>query len=130
MLRLFPFKQVSASWTHFHSEESDQAACIDMRIQLTHDVASWPCSSDFCLPFRIHPLLRSVALLPPTPVFLPGESQGWGAWWAAIYGVAQSLTRLKRLSNSSSRSRLASLTSTFFPVSNSSSNQGFLSCRG
>ena len=36
----------------------------------------------------------------PTPVFLPGESQGWGAWWAAIYGVAQSRTRLKRLSSS------------------------------
>ena len=69
----------------------------------------------------------------PTPVFLPGESQGrgslvgcclkvshrgghdWsdlaaaaenpmdrGAWWAAIYGVAQSQTQLKRLSSSSS----------------------------
>ena len=85
----------------------------------------------------------------PTPVFLPGESQGWGslvgyspfgryesdaterlhfhfslshngegngnplqrsclenprdrgAWWAAVYGVAQSGTRLKRLSSSS-----------------------------
>ena len=34
----------------------------------------------------------------PTPVFLPGESQGWGAWWVAIYGVAQSQTWLKRLS--------------------------------
>ena len=31
----------------------------------------------------------------PTPVFLPGESQGQGAWWAAAYGVAQSRTRLK-----------------------------------
>ena len=38
----------------------------------------------------------------PTPVFLPGESQGWGSWWAAINGVAQSQTRLKRLSSSSS----------------------------
>ena len=38
----------------------------------------------------------------PTPVFLPGESQGRGAWWAAVYGVAQSQTRLKRLSSSSS----------------------------
>ena len=37
---------------------------------------------------------------PPTPVFLPGESQG--GWWAAVYGVAQSRTRLKRLSSSSS----------------------------
>ena len=36
----------------------------------------------------------------PTPVFLPGESQGRGAWWAAVYGIAQSRTRLKRLSSS------------------------------
>ena len=28
-----------------------------------------------------------------------------GAWWAAIYGVSQSWTRLKRLSRSSSSSR-------------------------
>ena len=34
----------------------------------------------------------------PTPVLLPGESQGWGAWWAVVYGVAQSRTRLKWLS--------------------------------
>ena len=26
----------------------------------------------------------------PTLVFLPGESPGRGAWWAAVYGVAQS----------------------------------------
>ena len=38
-----------------------------------------------------------------TPVFLPGESQGRRAWWAAVYGVAQSRTRLTRLSSSSSR---------------------------
>ena len=34
----------------------------------------------------------------PTPVFLPGESQGWGSLVAAVYGVAQSRTRLKWLS--------------------------------
>ena len=28
----------------------------------------------------------------------------WGAWWAAVYGVAQNLTRLKQLSSSSSSS--------------------------
>ena len=39
----------------------------------------------------------------PTPVFLPGESRGRGAWWAALYGVAQSRTQLKRLSSSSSK---------------------------
>jgi len=37
----------------------------------------------------------------PTPVFLPGESQGRGAWWASVYGVTQSRTRLRWLSSSS-----------------------------
>ena len=32
-----------------------------------------------------------------------------GAWWAAVYGVAQSWTRLKRLSSSSSRLRIFSV---------------------
>ena len=36
------------------------------------------------------------------PVFLPGESQGWGSLVAAVYGVAQSRTQLKWLSSSSS----------------------------
>ena len=40
----------------------------------------------------------------PTPVFLPGESQGRRTWWAAIYGVTQSRIRLKRLSSSRSSS--------------------------
>ena len=39
----------------------------------------------------------------PTPVFLPGESQGQRSHWAAIYGVAQSRTRLKWLSGSRDR---------------------------
>ena len=38
----------------------------------------------------------------PTPVFLPGESQGRGAWWATDYGVTHSRTRLRRLGSSSS----------------------------
>ena len=38
----------------------------------------------------------------PTPVLLPGKSQGRGSLWAALDGVAQSRTRLKRLSSSSS----------------------------
>ena len=31
----------------------------------------------------------------PTPVFLPGESQGQGSWWATVHGVSKSQTRLK-----------------------------------
>ena len=34
----------------------------------------------------------------PTPVLLPGESQGRGSLVAAVYGVTQSRTRLKCLS--------------------------------
>ena len=34
------------------------------------------------------------------------NSRDGGAWWAAIYGVAQSQTRLKQLSSSSSRNNL------------------------
>ena len=37
----------------------------------------------------------------PTPVFLPGESQWRWSLVGCIYGVAQSRTRLKRLSSSS-----------------------------
>ena len=44
--------------------------------------------------------------LSSTPVFLPGESRDGRAWWAAVYGVAQSWTRLKRLSSSSSSSMI------------------------
>ena len=42
----------------------------------------------------------------PTPVFLPGESRDRGAWWAAVYGVAQSRTRLRRLSSRVSEHQL------------------------
>ena len=54
--------------------------------------------SDFNFTFHFHALEKEPTHAlewQPTPVFLPGESQGWGAWWAAVYGVAQSRTRLK-----------------------------------
>ena len=38
----------------------------------------------------------------PTPVFLPGESQGRGSLVGCVYGLAQSQTQLKPLSSSSS----------------------------
>ena len=66
-----------------------------------------------------------------------------GAWWAAVYGVAQSQTRLKRLSSSSLRlTGLISLLSKgrsgvfssptiqrFFKPSTQGSNPGLLHCR-
>ena len=42
----------------------------------------------------------------PTPVFLPGESQGQRSLLGAVYGVAQSQTWLMRLSSSSSSSKI------------------------
>ena len=58
--------------------------------------------------------LNSAASLVSTTLSINGEGNGTplqysclenpmdgGAWWAAIYGVAQSWTRLKRLSSSS-----------------------------
>ena len=51
----------------------------------------------------------------PTPVFLPGESQGWGSLMA-VYGVAQSWTRLKRLSSSSSNPKICRSVSILFPA--------------
>ena len=38
------------------------------------------------------------------------------AWWAAVYGAAQSRTRLKRLSSSSSRSSAHMISLTFHTV--------------
>jgi len=53
----------------------------------------------------------------PTPVFLPGESQGWDAGLAAVYGVAQSRTGLKRHSSSSSSSSSIMVSKVSFAVS-------------
>ena len=51
--------------------------------------------SKFCEP---HQQINWRRKWQPTPVFLPGESQGWRSLWAAIHGVAQIQTRLKQLS--------------------------------
>ena len=55
--------------------------------------------SDFTFTFHFPALEKKMAT---TPVFMPRESQGWGSLVAAVYGVTQSQTRLKRLSSSSS----------------------------
>ena len=39
----------------------------------------------------------------PLQCSCPDNPRDWGAWWAAVYGVTQSRTRLKRLSSSSSK---------------------------
>ena len=49
-----------------------------------------------------------------------------GAWWAAVYGVTQSRTRLKRFSNSSSSSILESINSQLCTISKNKISSHFL----
>ena len=54
------------------------------------------------LTFHFHALEKEMATHSSILAWrIPGTG---GAWWAAVYGVAQSRTRLKRLSSSSSSS--------------------------
>ena len=55
--------------------------------------------SDFTFTFNFHAFDREMATHLENP-------RDRGAWWAAIYGIAQSQTQLKRLSSSSSRGYL------------------------
>ena len=50
--------------------------------------------------------------------------RAWGAWWAAVYGIAQSRTRLKRLSSSSSRACRHSWPPVWLPSTSSPSRGG------
>ena len=54
---------------------------------------------DWATSLSLFPFMHWWRKCQPTPVFLPGESQGQGSWWAAVYGVAQSRTRLKWLNS-------------------------------
>ena len=61
----------------------------------------------------------------PTPVFLPENPRDGRAWWAAVYGVAQSRTWLKWLSSSSSynhRSQFLEITQVALLVKNPLTN--------
>ena len=48
--------------------------------------------SDFAFTFHFHALEKGMATLSSV---LAWRIPGTGAWWAAVYGVAQSWTRLK-----------------------------------
>ena len=61
-----------------------------------------------CQPSRRHKFNPQVGKIPwrrrwrPTPILLPGESMGRGAWWATVHGVTE-LDTTERLSSRSSR---------------------------
>ena len=66
-------------------------------------MGSWRVGHDWATSLSLFTFMHWRRKWQPTPVFLPGESQGQGSLVAAIYEVAQSWIRLKRLSSSSSR---------------------------
>ena len=53
-------------------------------------MGSWRVGHDWETSLSLFTFLHLRRKWPPTPVFLPGESQGRGAWCAAVYEVAQS----------------------------------------
>ena len=59
--------------------------------------------SDFTFTTHFHALEKEMATHSCSCLENPRD---WGAWWAAVYGVAQSRTRLKRLSSSSSNHKI------------------------
>ena len=63
----------------------------------------WTRLSNFTFTFHFHALEKEMATHSSVLAWrIPGTGEGWAAWWAAVYGVPQSQTRLKRLSSSSS----------------------------
>ena len=58
--------------------------------------------SDFAFTFHFHALEKETAT--HSRVLGLENPRDGGAWWASVYGAAQSCTRLKRLSSSSSSS--------------------------
>ena len=65
-------------------------------------MGSWRVKHDWATSLSLFTFLNWRRKWQPTPVFFPGESQGWGSLVAAIYGVTQSQTWLKWHSSSSS----------------------------
>ena len=58
--------------------------------------------SDFIFTFHFHALEKEMATHSNVQYSCLEDPRDGGAWWAAVYGVAQSRTRLKRLSSNSS----------------------------
>ena len=95
--RLWPEKEMAThsstlAWKRPWTEEPGRLQSVESR-RVGHD---WATS------LSLFTFMHWRRKWQPTPVFLPGESQGWGACWAAIYRVAQSRTQLKWLRSSSS----------------------------
>ena len=99
---LYPEKTMAThpstlAWKIPWIEEPGRLQCKGL-LRVRHD---WVTS----LSFSLYPLEKEMATHSSV---LARRIPGKGAWWAAVYGVAQSRTRLKRLSSSSNSSSSSS----------------------
>ena len=101
----------SFSWNPFPYSEKAMAphsSTLAWKIPWTEEpgrlqsMGSWRVGHDWATSLSLLTFMHWRRKWQPTPVFLPGESRSGGAWWAAVCGVTQSRTWLKRLSSSSS----------------------------
>ena len=100
---------------HFHALEKEMAphsSVLPGKSQGSGSLVGcrlWGCTDlDMTVRLHFHFSLSCVGEENGTPLqcSCPENPTDGGAWWAAVYGVAQSRTRLKRLSSSSTLSHL------------------------
>ena len=108
----FPWKSNSI-WSGLEKAMAPQSSILAWRIPWTEEpgrlqsMGSWGVGHDWVTSLSLFTFMHWRRKWQPTPVFLPENPRDGGAWWAAIYGVAQSRTQLKRLSSSSSSRKVS-----------------------
>ena len=93
-------------------------------------MGSWRVGRDWATSLSLFTFMHWRRKWQPTPVFLPGESRDGWAWCAAVYGVAQSRTRLKWLSSSSSSTTFSNHPFISFYQRSSSLHKAYSYCWG
>ena len=99
----YPFKE--CPWSshvlkHFQVEKAmaTHSSTLTWKLPWTEEagrlqsMGSWRVGPDWATSLSLFTFMHWRRKWQPTPVFLPGESQGRGAWWPAIYGCKESDT--------------------------------------
>ena len=111
--RSLPMVREARTSTHelmdgYQVKDNDYHAGLEYPSCTKSSLGSWKVFEEAMPCCRIIPRLHGEGNGNPLQCSCLENCRDWGAWWAAIYGVAQSQTRLKQLS-SSSRSGLQGL---------------------
>ena len=79
--------------THMEKAMTPHSSTLGWKIPWTEEpgglqsMGSLRVGHDWATSLSLFTFLYWIRKWQPTPMFLPGESQGRGAWWAAVYGV-------------------------------------------